>query len=215
MPSSSGIRRNSALLSLAVTALGFAFSSATPAHAYSFVTSQAAFNAATSSQTAIAFTPGATGNPVSGTALGNTWDVSSTYAGNLTVSANQQIRGISPPAFLTVPDFTVSGATSSVKTGALFFGLEGSIPDGGTASVFVNGTFAETYTFADNHNTYLGIIGSGINSVSVVGSDGEQLKVIKDLQVGSPVPEFSSLLGLGGLLAVGGFAGLRRRKVLG
>jgi len=215
MPSSSGIRRNRALLSLTVVALGFGFSSAAPAHAYNFVTTQAAFDAATTSQTNILFAS-QTANPVVGTALGNQWDVSSSYVGNLTVSSsNNQIRGFNGSSYALVNDFTVSGATSSVKTGALFFGLEGSNPSGGTANVYVNGSFAETYTFSNASNAYLGILGSGINSVSVVANGGEQLHVVKDLQVGSPVPEFSSLLGLGGLLAVGGFAGLRRRKVLG
>jgi len=214
MPSSSGIRRNRALLSLTVVALGFGFSSAAPAHAYSFVTSQAAFDAATTSQTNILFAS-QTANPVVGTALGNQWAVGSSYAGSLTVSSlNNQIRGLSGSSYVTVPDFTVSGV-GGAKTGALFFGLEGSIPAGGTADVYVNGSLADVYTLANDHNTYLGILGSGINSVSVVGTGGEQLKVIKDLQVGSPIPEFSSLLGLGGLLAAGGFAGLRRRKVLG
>jgi len=222
MPSSSGIRRNRALFSLTAVALGFGLSSATPAHAYSFVTSQAAFDAATTSQTLFSYTGAGdvtVGNPVVGNVGSSNWDVSSTYAGNLEVTNSPgQIRGIyaaAGSAFVPVNDFTISGATSSVKTGALFFSLEGTIPSGGTASVYVNGSFAENYTFTDANNTYLGIIGANINSVSVVGNSGEQLHVVKDLQVGSPVPEFSSLLGLGGLLAVGGFAGLRRRKVLG
>jgi hypothetical protein len=208
------------LLSLTVAALGFALSSATPAQAYSFVTSQAAFDAATTSQSNIVFTIGATGNPVTGTVSGtsNQYDVGSSYLGNLSVSSGSpgtgQIRGISAGSYVYVNDFTVSGV-AGVKTGALFFGLEGAAPGGGTASIYVNGTFAETYTFSNDHNTYLGILGSGISSVSVVGANGEQLKVIKDLQVGSPVPEFGSLLGLGGLLAAGGFAGLRRRRASG
>jgi len=219
-PFSSLVRQNRALLCLTVAALGFGFSSASPAHAYNFVTSQAAFNSATTSQTNIVFNGAGdttVGNPVTGNVYGTStqWNVSSTYAGNLMVTqpgGPAQIRGIQSTTDVPVNDFTVSGV-GSAKTGALFFSVEGT--QIGTASVYVNGSFAETYSFTTTTNQDLGIIGTGINSVQIVGNSGEQLHVLKDLQVGSPVPEFGTVMSLGVLLTVGGFAGFRRRRVLG
>jgi hypothetical protein len=203
---------------MTVVALGFGFSSAAPAHAYNFFTTQAQFDAGTTSQSPILFNGASdvtVGNPVVGNVGANLFSVSSTYAGNLDVSNansnNPQIRGIRALDNVPVDDFTVSGKTG----GALFFSIEGTVT-GGMANILVGSTVVDTVTLPTN-NGYFGIagLGGGSSAVTIEGVGSEQLHVLKDLQVGSPVPEFSSLLGLGGLLAVGGFAGLRRRKVLG
>jgi hypothetical protein len=215
------VRLNKTTLSLTVLALGFGLGCASPAQAqYSFFTSQGAWVSQTKNQTNVLFNGSndvTTGNPVTGHVNLTTtqWDVSSSFAGNLTVN-----NGNGGNAAVTtgakkggVSDFTVSGTLAGTNVGALLFSVYPAAK-GATANVYVNGVFDYTYTFKSSGDNFLGVIGPNIHSVEIAGN-GVTFLDLAHIRVATPVPEFGTLLGLGGLLVAGGFAGLRRRKVQG